>query len=78
MISLETCGVLFLSLLKHLPADFIYYVLYVILLMLHSAPPLFEDLLNADTSPIYLYIVIVNYKYKIYLMNFIHFYCTAT
>lgn len=34
--------------------------------------------LNADTSPIYLYIVIAKYEYTIYLINFIYCYCTAT
>ena len=42
------------------------------------AKPFSRVFLNADTSPIYLYIVIVKYEYKIYLMNFIYFYCTAT
>lgn len=77
--SLKILGVLLLELLI---TDFIYYVLYLILLMLHSAPPLclqtLRVSLNADTSPIYLYIIIVKYENKIYLINFIYFYCTAT
>lgn len=45
---------------------------------LHSAPPLccnpfWRVLWNADTSPISLYIVIVKYEYKIYLIHFIFF-----
>lgn len=46
---------------------------------LHSAPPLccnpfWRVLWNADTSPISLYIVIVKYEYKIYLIHFIFFF----
>lgn len=37
------------------------------------AKPFLRVFLNADTSPIYLYIVIVKYEYKIYLINFIYF-----
>lgn len=59
------------SLSKHLIANFIHYVSYSVL---HSVPPLCLQILlrvflNADTSPIYLYIVIVKYEYDVYLIN---------